>query len=93
MVETRLACKRASSTVESVGDRQGDSGSAPSCRFRDDPEVELAKEPEMDQPKARPGKRCKKPRSTGDPHLADEIKAGKVSTFSPFFITFFQLSG
>ena len=82
MARTRLAHKRAPTPVESGEGPSGDFGGVPSGRLEDVPEVGLTGEPEAGQTAARPGKRRKKQRTKEDPHLADEIKAGKVITLS-----------
>ena len=76
MVQTRLACKRP------AGDSLRDPGGVPLGNLREDPAVALDEGLEMDQTPARPRKRSKKLRNTKDPHLVDEIKAGKVVALS-----------
>ncbi|KAJ8635694.1 hypothetical protein MRB53_009961 [Persea americana] len=78
MARTRLAHKTAFTPVESGEGPSGDLGGVPSGRLEGVPEVGLAGEPKAEQTAARPGKRHKKQRTKEDPHLADEIKAGKT---------------
>ncbi|KAJ8632862.1 hypothetical protein MRB53_026198 [Persea americana] len=78
MTRTRIARKRALTPVESGEGPSGDLGGVPSGRLEDVPELGHTGEPEAGQTAARPRKRRKKQRTKEDPHLADEIKAGKV---------------
>ncbi|RWR98076.1 serine/threonine-protein phosphatase 7 long form [Cinnamomum micranthum f. kanehirae] len=78
MAKTRLAGKRTSTLDESGEGASGDQGGIPLNRFGEDPEVGLAGEPEAGQNVTRPAKRRKRQQTREDPHLADEIRAGKL---------------
>ncbi|RWR98334.1 serine/threonine-protein phosphatase 7 long form [Cinnamomum micranthum f. kanehirae] len=78
MVKTRLAGRRTQTLDESGEGPSGDQGGVPLTRFGEDPEVGLAGESEEGQNVTRPTKRHKRQQTREDPHLADEIRAGKL---------------
>lgn len=78
MARTKLSRRRGPALTESVEGPPGDPEVVPLDRLIEGPGVGLAGVPEVEQTSAHPRKRRRKQRVTDDPHLADEIKAGKV---------------